>query len=50
VHYPAISKIIKDACAEYGVPYIEHRRMREALNSHINHLRQLGQNQELALS
>lgn len=50
VHYPAISKIIKDACAEYGIPYIEHRRMREALNSHINHLRQLGQNQELAMS
>lgn len=42
VHYPAISKIIKQACAEYNVPYIEHRKMRFAVASHISHLRQLG--------
>jgi linoleoyl-CoA desaturase len=42
VHYPAISKIIKQACQDYGVTYIEHRRMRHAVISHRNHLRSLG--------
>jgi linoleoyl-CoA desaturase len=44
VHYPAISKIIKQTCAEYGIPYIEHPRTRLAVASHVAHLRQLGQN------
>jgi linoleoyl-CoA desaturase len=43
VHYPEISKIIRDACREYGVQYIEHPKMRIALASHVNHLRHLGQ-------
>jgi linoleoyl-CoA desaturase len=43
VHYPEISKIIRDACREYGVQYIEHPKMRVALVSHVNHLRILGQ-------
>ena len=43
VHYPAISKIIKSTCEEFGVIYIEHRKMRDAIASHINHLRTLGQ-------
>jgi linoleoyl-CoA desaturase len=42
VHYPAISKIIKQACQDYGVTYIEHRKMRHAVISHVNHLRSLG--------
>lgn len=42
VHYPAISKIIKQACAEYGVRYIEFPRTRTAIASHVAHLRQLG--------
>lgn len=42
VHYPEISKIIRDACREYGVQYIEHPKMRVALVSHVNHLRVLG--------
>lgn len=44
VHYPAISTIIKQVCAEYGIPYIEYPRTRLAVASHINHLRHLGQN------
>lgn len=43
IHYPAISQIIKQTCQEYGIPYIEHPKMRVALASHINHLRHLGQ-------
>jgi linoleoyl-CoA desaturase len=43
VHYPAISEIIRKACADYGVRYIEYPRMRMAVASHINHLKHLGQ-------
>jgi linoleoyl-CoA desaturase len=42
IHYPAISEIIKETCKEYGIPYIEHPKMRVAFASHVNHLRQLG--------
>lgn len=42
IHYPAISQIIKETCREYGIPYIEHPKMRVAFASHVNHLRQLG--------
>lgn len=43
VHYPAINKIIKQACAEYGVVYIEYARVRQALASHISYLKMVGQ-------
>ncbi|MBK6949207.1 MAG: acyl-CoA desaturase [Haliscomenobacter sp.] len=42
VHYPAISKIIKQLCEEYGVRYIEFPKTRMAVASHIAHLHQLG--------
>lgn len=42
VHYPAISKIIKETCQEFGIPYLEHPKMRLAFASHVNHLRELG--------
>lgn len=42
VHYSKIRKIIKQACAEYGVPYIEYRRMRHAVVSHVSFLKQMG--------
>jgi linoleoyl-CoA desaturase len=41
VHYPAISKIIKKACADFGVPYIEYPKMRLAVASHVSYLRHL---------
>jgi len=41
VHYPAISKIIKKACQDFGVPYIEYPKMRLALASHVHHLKNL---------
>jgi len=44
IHYPAISKIIKQACLEYGIQYIEYRRVRHALASHVSYLRQMGRN------
>lgn len=42
VHYPAISKIIRSTCEEFGIQYIEFRRMRHAIVSHANHLKRMG--------
>lgn len=42
VHYPAISKIIREACAEYGIQYIEYPRLRYAVASHVNYLKWVG--------
>jgi linoleoyl-CoA desaturase len=42
VHYPAISKIIKQTCKEFNVPYIEYQHMRTALASHVAYLRLMG--------
>jgi linoleoyl-CoA desaturase len=41
IHYPAISKIIKKACEDFGMPYIEYRQMRRAVVSHVNYLKSL---------
>ena len=43
VHYPAISKIIRKTCEEYGIKYIEYPKMRHAILSHVAYLRRLGQ-------
>jgi linoleoyl-CoA desaturase len=42
IHYPAISKIVKKACQEYGIVYLEHRRVYQAVFSHVAFLRQMG--------
>ena len=42
IHYPAISKIIKQACREYGIAYIEYPRVRYAVASHVAFLKQMG--------
>ncbi|HMR47385.1 MAG TPA: acyl-CoA desaturase [Bacteroidia bacterium] len=42
IHYPSISKIVRQTCLEYNVQYKEFRTMRGALASHILHLRQMG--------
>ncbi len=42
IHYPAISKIIKNTCEEFNVKYIEYRKMRHALVSHALYLRRMG--------
>ena len=33
VHFPAISKIVKKACKEYKIPYVEHQTIYSALCS-----------------
>jgi linoleoyl-CoA desaturase len=42
VHYPAINKIIKEACEEFSVTYIEYPKMRHAIASHVSFLKQMG--------
>jgi linoleoyl-CoA desaturase len=49
IHYPAISKIIKQACEEYGVVYNEYAKTRDAILSHIRHLRNLGLSSQLSV-
>lgn len=42
VHYPAISKIIKQACKDFGVEYVEYNFMYQAVFSHVSFLKQMG--------
>ncbi len=42
IHYPAISRIVKQACMEYGVVYIEYPKMHQAVASHVSFLRDMG--------
>ncbi|GHA80506.1 fatty acid desaturase family protein [Pontibacter akesuensis] len=41
IHYPALSKIVAQACAEFNVPYHNIPNMRRAVMSHVMHLKQL---------
>lgn len=43
VHYPNISKIIRQACQEYGIAYIEYPKVRYAVASHVAFLKEMGQ-------
>jgi linoleoyl-CoA desaturase len=42
VHYPAISKIVKQTCADFGVGYIEYPKMVTAIASHVHYLKHVG--------
>jgi linoleoyl-CoA desaturase len=42
VHYPAISKIVQQKCAEFNLPYNQYPTMSAALASHFRVMRQLG--------
>jgi linoleoyl-CoA desaturase len=41
-HYAELTPIVKATALEFGVPYREHRTMREALGKHWSLLRELG--------
>ncbi|SOD89048.1 fatty acid desaturase family protein [Spirosoma fluviale] len=49
IHYPAISKIVKDTAHEFGLPYLENRTFGSALLSHFRLLRTLGRTQPVKL-
>lgn len=42
VHYPAISKIVRNACDVHGLPYHHFPSMRSAVISHFKLMKQLG--------
>lgn len=42
VHYPAISAIVKQTTAEYGIPYLENPTLFSAIRSHVKYLKVLG--------
>jgi linoleoyl-CoA desaturase len=42
IHYPAISRYVKEVCSEFNVSYHEHQSFYQAVTSHITHLRKLG--------
>lgn len=42
VHYPQVSRLVKEACRKSNVTYIEYRSMFQALASHLMHLKRLG--------
>ncbi len=43
-HYLELSKIVKEAAKEYGLPYHELPSMRAAILSHARYIKKLGQN------
>ncbi|HLT23689.1 MAG TPA: acyl-CoA desaturase [Ignavibacteria bacterium] len=43
IHYPEISKIIRKACEDFGINYIEYPKMRLAIASHLSYLKSVGQ-------
>jgi len=42
IHYPAISKLVRESCREYNIVYHEYKSMSGAIVSHLLHLRRLG--------
>lgn len=42
IHYPAISKIVENACREFGIKYISYPSIRAALAAHFRFLKKLG--------
>jgi linoleoyl-CoA desaturase len=41
VHYPAISKIVKDTCADFKLKYNEYPTVLSAIRAHVLHLKSL---------
>jgi linoleoyl-CoA desaturase len=48
VHYDKIAKIVKETAHEFELPYMEFKTMGEAVASHFKHLKELGQNPQVA--
>lgn len=42
IHYPALSTIVRKACADYHLPYHCYPNMQKALDSHFRQMRALG--------
>lgn len=42
IHYPQLSLIVRETCQEFNIDYLEHPTMRQAIVSHLSHIRRLG--------
>jgi linoleoyl-CoA desaturase len=42
VHYPQISKVVRQVCAERNIAYVEHTTFRKAVAAHARHLHAMG--------
>lgn len=42
IHYPQVSRFVKEACRESNVAYIEYTSMFKAIASHLMHLKRMG--------
>lgn len=42
IHYPAISKIVKETCEQHQIPYIEYKSMGAAIKAHVTFLKRMG--------
>jgi linoleoyl-CoA desaturase len=42
IHYPALSKVVEEACREFGVRYTAHKTFFGAVGSHFRWLVQMG--------
>lgn len=49
IHYPEISKIVRETAKEFNVPYIENETFFEALKSHYSVLKRLGKEEKMEL-
>jgi linoleoyl-CoA desaturase len=47
-HYAPLTRIVKETAEEYGVPYRQHRTMRQAIKHHLILLKQLGNEDKLS--
>jgi linoleoyl-CoA desaturase len=43
IHYPAIAKIVRQKCAEHGLPYLCKPTLVQAIGAHVRHLHNMGQ-------
>ncbi|HRI78069.1 MAG TPA: acyl-CoA desaturase [Cyclobacteriaceae bacterium] len=41
VHYPQVSRMVREVCKEYNIDYLEYSSMLKAFSSHLLHLRRL---------
>jgi linoleoyl-CoA desaturase len=42
IHYPAISKIVRQVCSEYNIPYLTNSTFGKAVVEHIKFLKNMG--------
>jgi len=42
IHYPALSKIVRQQCEIFGLPYNYYPSMRQAVHSHVRLMKKLG--------